>query len=72
MNFIIAVVNEAYAVCAEKRDQCIQMAKLEMMANLFHHELLLINIDLVVILAEATNYYVFREPSVDTKAPIRE
>jgi hypothetical protein len=33
MNFIIAVVNEAYAVCAEKRDQCIQMAKLEMISE---------------------------------------
>jgi heme/copper-type cytochrome/quinol oxidase subunit 2 len=30
MNFIIAVVNEGYAECAETKDQCIQIAKLEM------------------------------------------
>ena len=30
MNFIIAVVNEGYSECAQKKEQCIQMAKLEM------------------------------------------
>jgi hypothetical protein len=33
MNFIIAVVNEAYADCAEKRVQHIQMAKLDMISE---------------------------------------
>jgi hypothetical protein len=30
MNFIIAVVNEGYAECADTKEQCIQIAKLEM------------------------------------------
>ena len=33
MNFIIAVVNEGYAECAEKKEQCIQLAKLEMISE---------------------------------------
>ena len=33
MNFIIAVVGSAYSECVEKREKCIQMAKLEMISE---------------------------------------
>lgn len=35
-----------------------------MIANLFHHELLLIDVDLIVLVAEATEYNEAREPSI--------
>jgi hypothetical protein len=37
---------------------------LEIIANLFYHELLLINVDLIIILAEAPDYDKTREPFV--------
>jgi hypothetical protein len=39
-----------------------------MLANLFNHELLLVNVDLVVIVAEATVYDEPSEPFVNIKA----
>jgi hypothetical protein len=41
---------------------------LEMLANLFNHELLLVNVDLVIIVTKATVYDEPREPFVELKA----
>jgi hypothetical protein len=43
-----------------------------MIANLFDYELLLINIDLVVLVAKATEYDEPREPFFFPKAEVRK
>jgi hypothetical protein len=45
---------------------------LEMLANLFNHELLLVNVDLVIIVTKATVYDEPREPFVVLKAEARK